>query len=368
MDQRLDRIRFILYTALLVILFFYVIIVARAILIPVSLAFLFATLIYPVYELFIRLKFPKPLAVLASILLFIGIIAFAFMLFIHQMQELVTDFPLMKQKALEYLQLLKQSLEDNWGIDSARLHFILTERIRFLFDTGSDFLRNVVNATAGTIFKLILIPVLMFYMLMIRDRFRESVVMLLKEERREQTERIMTQISNVIQRYITGVFSVILILCVLNSAGLYIVGVKYALIFGVISALFNLIPYFGNWIGAIFPLTYAFLTGDSPALFISVLILYAIIQFIEHNILTPNITGSYVRINPLVIIISIIIGGLVWKVAGMLVVVPFIATLKIIFENVDHLKPFAHLIGSDEIKHPIIIKKILEKFRFSKKS
>jgi predicted PurR-regulated permease PerM len=167
----------------------------------------------------------------------------------------------------------------------------------------------------------------------------------------------------VIQKYISGLFTVVAILAVLNFLGLYLLGLKYAILFGIISASFNLIPYFGTWIGAAFPLTFALLTGDSPRLFISVFLMYLVVQFTENNILTPNITGSYVRINPLMTILGIIIGGLVWGVTGMLVVIPFLATIKIIFENIEWLKPIAYLISNDKpVKHGLILKALKKKF------
>jgi predicted PurR-regulated permease PerM len=128
---------------------------------------------------------------------------------------------------------------------------------------------------------------------------------------------------------------------------LWIVGVKYAILFGIISALFNLIPYFGTWIGASIPFTFALLTGDSPQLALGVLLLFVIIQFTENNILTPNITGSYVNLNPFVTILLIIIGGTVWGIIGMFVVVPVAAMLKIIFDHSRSMKSLGYLIGAD---------------------
>jgi predicted PurR-regulated permease PerM len=351
---------------MLVIMFFFIMIMARDILIPLSLGFLFASMIYPLVVFLNRHGVPRPLAILISILLFIGIIFLLFNLLFQQMQVFVEDFPILKEKALANMGSIRDSIEERFGIASASQHRWLTERIRFLFDTGSSFMKNAVGATTGTIFKIVLIPVFMFYMLNSRERFRSFVVKIVPAHRKVQAEGIMTDISNIIQRYLGGVFIVILILCVLNSVGLYMLGLKYALIFGITSALFNVIPYFGNWIGAILPLTFAFLTGDSPKLFFSVLILYACIQFLEHNILTPNITGGNVRINPLVAIVGIIVGGLVWGVAGMLVVIPFLATLKIIFENIGSLKPFAHLLGSEEQKHVIMIRKFMKRMKRNK--
>lgn len=163
-----------------------------------------------------------------------------------------------------------------------------------------------------------------------------------------------------VQRYIGGVFIVVAVLSVLNSFGLYVVGLKYPIIFGIISAFFNFIPYFGTWIGASAPFVFALLTGDSVNLAFGVLLLFAIIQFTENNILTPNITGGYVDINPLITILSIIVGGLVWGVAGMFVVLPVMATIKIICEYTPKLHAVAYLISNQQER-----KYLVRKRRFS---
>lgn len=362
-DGLQKKLKVALYGVMLIIATFFILIVARDILVPLCLAYLFASMIYPVVMFIHRSGIPMPLAILIGILVFIGIIFLVANVYIHQLQGFVEDFPVLKQKAIANLEYIRLFVEESFGIDSANQHAILAERIRTMFEGGSDFMKKAVGATTGTLFKILIIPVFMFYMLNSRERFRRFVIRIVPVHRQEQAETIMTETSSIIQRYLGGVFLVIFLLCILNSLGLYIVGLKYALIFGIASALFNIIPYFGNWIGAVLPLTFALLTGDSPRLFFSVLLVYIIIQFIEHNILTPNITGGNVRINPLVAIVGIIVGGMVWGVAGMLVVIPFLATLKIVFEHIDSLKPFAYLIGSEEQKHQILFRKIRNRMK-----
>ncbi|MEA3505560.1 MAG: AI-2E family transporter, partial [Bacteroidota bacterium] len=116
----------------------------------------------------------------------------------------------------------------------------------------------------------------------------------------------------------------------------------------IISAFFNFIPYFGTWIGASIPLTFALLTGDTINTAIGVLILFIIIQFLENNILTPNITGGYVDINPFITILSIIIGGMIWGITGMFVILPIIGTIKIICEHYPSYNPIAYLISNQQ--------------------
>lgn len=160
-----------------------------------------------------------------------------------------------------------------------------------------------------------------------------------------------------VQRYIGGVFIVVLVLSVLNSFGLYVVGIKYPIVFGLISAFFNFIPYFGTWIGAAIPLLFTLLTGDSIQLALGVLILFAIIQFTENNILTPNITGGYVDINPLITILSIIVGGMVWGIVGMIVVLPVVATIKIVSEHTPSMQAIAYLISNQQERKYLVRKR-----------
>jgi predicted PurR-regulated permease PerM len=202
-------------------------------------------------------------------------------------------------------------------------------------------------------------------MLYYREKFYKFIIMAVPARREEDARVVLRKISFVTPRYIGGVFTVVLILTILNSFGLWIVGVKYAILFGIISALFNFIPYFGTWIGASIPFMFALLTGDTPGLAFGVILLFIIIQFLENNVLTPNITGNYVNLNPLFTIIIIIIGGMVWGIIGMFVVVPVAAMLKIILEHSRTMKPYAYLIGADSERRKMAVwrQKLLLKSR-----
>ena len=170
--------------------------------------------------------------------------------------------------------------------------------------------------------------------------------MLTSKTNHEKTKLVLEQISSITQKYVGGVVTVVLILCVLNSIGLLIIGVKYALMFGILSALMNLIPYFGTLVGGAIPLIYTLLS-DTPEKAIGVAILFFIIQFTENNILTPNITGGAVQINPFFTILGLVVGAMVWGIPGMLMAVPIMGTLKIVFENIDEMHPYAYLMGAD---------------------
>ena len=336
------------FVLLFIILFFYGIIVAKGFLSTLVLGVIFSYLVYPlVHFLETKAKFPRVLANLLSIILLLGILSFVMFLVYKNIGRITADMPALIAKAHHNIDQLGAFIENSLGYTIETQKQMVHDTINNLFNVSSNFSKSVFKGTTNTVFVLGLMPVFMFYMLYFREKFYKFIIMAVPAEKEEDARDIIKKISFVTPRYVGGVFTVVLILTVLNSFGLWIVGVKYAILFGIISALFNLIPYFGTWIGASIPFTFALLTGESPNLALGVIILFIIRQFTENNILTPNITGSYVNLNPFVTILLIIIGGTVWGIIGMFVVVPVAAMVKIIFDHSKTMKPYGYLIGAD---------------------
>lgn len=343
----LIRLTFLL---LFIILFFYAITIAKDILAPICLAILFSSLLHPFVEYMEKRRFPRVLANLIAILALLALFTAAIFLIFKQLEALVADFPALKRKALSNIDQFELFIENTFGIESHKTHLWLKQNVSAIFESGSLIMKQTFSATTSTIFKLGILPVFMFYMLLYRDKFYTFLLNVVPRRKKQITIEILSRISSVTQHYMTGVFVVVLILSIINSLGLLFIGLKYAMVFGIISAFFNFIPYFGTWIGGAIPIIFALLTGDSPQLALGVLVFFMIVQFIENNILTPNITGSYVNLNPFITILSIIVGGMVWGIIGMFIIVPLMASLKIIFDYNETLQPFAELIGIPESK------------------
>jgi predicted PurR-regulated permease PerM len=169
---------------------------------------------------------------------------------------------------------------------------------------------------------------------------------LVGRKKKRTTLIVLRDVANVATKYLTGQLLVILVLSVLNTAGLYIIGVPNGFVFGILAAILNLIPYLGMFLGNVITIVYVLFTvPDSSSMAFQVFLVFSIIQFLENNLITPNIVGNNIKINPFAIIIGVLLANLVWGVAGMLIIIPFLAILKIIMRNVDDLKPFAYLIS-----------------------
>lgn len=167
-----------------------------------------------------------------------------------------------------------------------------------------------------------------------------------KQSSGSRVDNVLDRVQGVTQNYLLGMLTVIGILAVLNTGGLFLIGLEHAVFFGVFASLLAVIPYIGIIIGSLPPLLFALLLGDSLIQPVLVVAVFATVQFLEGNFITPRIIGSKVSINPFVALIALIIGGELWGISGMILFVPLIGILRVIFDQIDELKPYGYLLGN----------------------
>ena len=172
-------------------------------------------------------------------------------------------------------------------------------------------------------------------------------------------------IQGVVASYISGLVTVMIIVSLLNSLGLLIMGVKYAFFFGVFAAILTIIPYIGVLIGSLLPALFTLVETGSVVNALVVVGIFAFVQFLEGNFITPYITGSKVSINPFAAIVALIIGGEIWGAVGMILSIPLIAILKVLFDAYTPTEPFGFLLAdvSDSNGEPGFLGKLVLKVR-----
>lgn len=346
------------------VLFIYGIIVAREFLYPIAFGFLLSYLLYPIANFLEMHRIPRILAILISIILAIVVIGSIFTFFYEQLANLIDDFDTLKKKALRNIDTLQTSIQNLLNVEATQIENFLKQQISNFFDTGGGKIGDFFSATTGTIFRIAILPVYIFLFLYYRTKFAYFILKMVPTHHKQNTINVLRDISTIATSYMGGVAIVVLILCGLNSLGLTIIGVKYPLFFGIVSAFFNFIPYFGTLMGGAVPLLFVLLTSVTPGPdALRVVLLFMIIQFTENNILTPNIVGGNVKLNPFFIIIGLVLGATIWGIPGMLVIVPTMAIVRIIFSHTEKYKPLAFLLGPGGTKkHSISFSKIKRLF------
>jgi len=161
----------------------------------------------------------------------------------------------------------------------------------------------------------------------------------------------LREIYEVIQSYLVGMVIVMGIVAILNTAGLLVLGLQYAWFFGTLAALLILIPYIGIAIGSLIPALFALATMDNYWYALGVIIWFQVVQFLEGNFITPNIVGGKVSLNPLVAIMSLLLGGMLFGLAGLILALPLVASIKILLNLDETTQPFSFLIGEPEKYH-----------------
>ena len=327
------------------ILTFYALIEARSLLIPLSLAFVFALLLYPLSKRLERNWVPRSVASVCCIFLLLGIIGgVAYMLGL-QVDSITRELPELSVQVDKKLTDMQEYLEYEFGIDQTEQSVYFRRAINNFLQNSGAIYRTTFSITAGILNYLVIVPIALFFMLYYRSFFKEFLYKLTPRQQHDRLERVLEQIQQVMQDYILGLFMVIGIVAILNITGLSLIGIRYAVFFGFLAALLTIIPYVGIFIGSLLPIMYALFTTDSLFYPISIAVVFGLVQFLEGNFITPNVVGNKVQLNPFAAILALLIGGAVWGPAGMILFIPFLAMLKVIFDAVDDLKPYGFILG-----------------------
>jgi predicted PurR-regulated permease PerM len=187
----------------------------------------------------------------------------------------------------------------------------------------------------------------MFFMLSYRIALKNFVLMQFEPLQRQGIAGIMIEIQKMLRQYLNGLFTVMIFLAVLNSLGLWIIGVEYPVLWASLAAFLTIIPYIGTTLGGGLPFFYALATAESWHQPAAVVAMYVTVQQIEGNLITPYVVGSKVRINPLVAIIGILLMNELWGVSGIILAIPIAAGIKIMFDRIAPLKAVGALMGSN---------------------
>ena len=211
---------------------------------------------------------------------------------------------------------------------------------------SNHIIANTISISANFVIVLGLVLVYAFFFLLYRNSFNRFILSRFKSEKNEYAASIIEDIRKVVQNYFIGLLIVIAILGTLNGAGLYVIGLDYPFLFGFFAAFLAIVPYIGSFLGGLFPTIYALINGDTLWQAVFVVLWYVFVQVLEGNFLTPKIVGSKVSLNPLVAIIAILTGGLIWGIAGMVLFIPLLAIVKVVFDNIEPMKPYGLLLSS----------------------
>jgi predicted PurR-regulated permease PerM len=323
---------------------FYILYIGRGIILPVVYAGVFAVLLNPLVNRLTKHRVSRVLAIFIAVIVMLLLIGGLIYFVINQSMRFGDTLVTLQQKINMLLQDVSAWAAKTFNVSRDKVDsWIVDTENKQLNESAAILGQTLVTAT--NILKLfLLIPVYVFMFLFYKPLLLDFISRLFRRESHETVSEVLFETKTLIQSYLVGLLLEAAIVATLNATGLLLLGIDYAVLLAIIGALLNIIPYIGGIMAVVLPVLIAY-TSKSPVYVVWVLVLYAVVQFIDNHYIVPKIVASKVRINALMSIIVVFIGGAIWGVGGMFLSIPLTAIVKVIFDRITPLKPWGFLLG-----------------------
>lgn len=328
-------------------IYFFVVMLqgTQAILVPLIFGTLIAILLNPVVNFFEKWKLNRILAICFTLFLSVIVIAACGLFIYSQLSMFSESWPVFIDKFTQLINQTIQWIPGYFDISAVKVNEWILETKATLLDSSSLVIGKTLLSVGTGLVVVFLIPVYVFLLLYYKPLLLDFIYRLFKSGKSGNVAVIITQTKFVVQKYLVGLVLETLLVAILNSIGLLILGIDYAILIGILGALLNLIPYIGGIVAIAIPMMIALVTRDSPWFVLYVVGVYYFVQLVDNNYIVPKIVASKVRINALVSIVAVLAGGALWGVSGMFLSIPLVAIIKVICDHVEPLKPFGFLLG-----------------------
>lgn len=304
----------------------------------VFLPFIIAGFLYYVFNPLVmfleeKLKLPRIWGIVLVFVLLIGLLSYTVISLVPRVITQLSDLIIASGSIVPELQKWVDKLSANPAFKEIDFKALINKANISYMDilqnllSGVTFsLSNVVNAIFKVVMILSLVPILLFYMLKDGKNMLPFLKKTLLKRDRLNIVSLLDDMNATISKYISGAAIDCLFIFVTVFIAYLIIGVPYAFLFAAFSAITNLIPYLGPYIGLI-PVLFSIGFTDPVRALIAALVVLTL-QQIDGNIIYPKVVGSAIEVHPVTIMVLMLVAGSLYGLIGMLVAVPFYSLAK----------------------------------------
>ena len=348
-----DTVQFPFYAKLAFVLLslisiFTILYLGQDIIVPILMSLLFAILLRPIaHFLKEKWRFPHVLAVTCTVVFFVLIVIGILFFISWQISAIANDWDAIRTNLSIHFDTIQKFISSNFNLNNVEQKVLIDSASKNVMESGKNIIGTSLVSFSDVILNLTLIPIYIFLFLLYRTLLITFLTKLFQPEYHEKLKDILYQIKVSVQSYIVGLLIEMLIVSSLTTVGFMVIGVKYAIVLGIITGILNLIPYIGILFAGILSIIATLTASPDITLIIGVLVIVIVVQLIDNNLIVPMIVGSKVQINAFVSIVGIIVGGVIAGFSGMFLAIPIIAILKVIFDRIESLEPWGYLMSDD---------------------
>jgi predicted PurR-regulated permease PerM len=345
-QQKISLLEILQYVILISIILYF----GKTLFIPLSFSLLISFILFPVCKWMEAKGANQGISIFFSLSMVTLLFGSIIYLLISQLIEFSNEWMILKIKLLETVSQLSNFLSERFGISIEKQSEFLKN---FIDNSGSQalsLLKNTAYSFSEFFFFILIIPVFSALILYHRQMLANALYCAFPLEKKETIHEILIETIHAYYNFIKGMLVVYLIVGMLNSIGLAIIGVPHPILFGFIASILTFIPYIGIMISSLLPITVSWITFNSIWYPLGVILVFAIVQVLEAYIIFPFAVGSRLKINTLVIVIMVLLGGILWGAAGMILFIPFTSIAKLIADRTESLKMLSLLLGDGNHK------------------
>ena len=367
MEKKVDvqKITSILIIGVIII---YAATAASSIILPFLFGILFALLLLPICQ---RIERKMPNRIFSIILTFFVVLIpliSVILIFSFQFISIFENVSSLGESLENGMNRGFQWLNSKLGLSNTISQEWLKNNASKFIEAPANFIGQSISSSSLFLGNLLLSMLYCFFLLLYRQSIKNFILYQVSKTQRQDNEQLLQRIQQVVQEYLSGLGTVMLILGVINSTGLFLIGIPHALFWGFLAAFLAAVPYIGTFLGGFFPFLFSLTIADSYVQPLLVILLFGTVQTIEGNIITPKIIGSSVRINPLAAILALVICGTMWGIGGLVLAIPLVAIVRVIINQFDALKPFGFLLSDNIYGQEEIFSKKFNRERFRLRS
>lgn len=341
--RKLQNLTYVLLSFSVVIA---ILVLAREFLVPLVLAVILSMLFVGFSNWLERKGAKRWLSALLSVLALWLCAAIILGFLFWQLSDFTSQLDEMQKRLTSTIDQIRTWLNANIGISKSEQKKMIEQsqsggagagKMAFTFAAG----------LMGVLVNTILVTVYMYLLLFYRAHLKKSLMKMVPNGNEHDAATIVGESVTVSRQYLGGLFLMIAMLWVMYGIGFSIVGVKSAIFFAILCGVLEIVPFVGNVTGTLVTLLAVTAQGGDSKMVLGVVITYLLVQFIQTYLLEPLVVGKEVNINPLFTIMAIVVGELIWGIAGMVVAIPVLGMIKIAFDHLPALRPYGYLIGGE---------------------
>ncbi len=333
----------------------YIAVLGKDLLAPLVFSFLFAMLLLPLAR-FMEQKFrlPRGLAAILSVIVFTAFVAGVISIIAVQLGTLTDDWPQIKTQISHHIDDLHR-----WTVN--KFHFQWNAQMLALTKQWNAQAAPVIGTTLIGVSSMILFVVFIFidtfFILFYRKVLISFLLKVFSNDREVLVFDVAEQIRFIMRKYISGLFIEMLIVFAIVYALLSMLGIQYALLLALVTAIFNLVPYVGIFSAMVISVVLV-LGTLTPSKALEVALCIIAVHLTDSNIIMPRIVGAKVKLNALVVVLGVVVGEMMWGISGMFLTIPVLAVIKIVFDRIDDLKPWGLLLGTETEYEGVLVEKV----------